>query len=98
MYDYFRSIIGSIPFFFVSILYTLKFYDYVDTLRTIFFPLPQFAVADALYSMDWIIVTESICKLECENRAACDMDRICELNKECCSKAKTSYKKMLTHA
>lgn len=75
---------GAMTFFLISILFALRIDVDTEALRRFFLNFPHFAVPDALNTIDYIIVTKSICKSECEQREGCTDDNICQIMPNCC--------------
>lgn len=75
---------GVMTFFLISILFALKIDVDIEALRNFFLIFPHFAVADALNTIDYIIVTKSICKSECEQREGCNDGNMCQVMPSCC--------------
>lgn len=75
---------GAMTFFLISILFALKIDVDTEALRNFFLMFPHFAVADALNTIDYIIVMKSTCESECEQQEGCDDSTICKIIPDCC--------------
>lgn len=75
---------GAMTFFLISILFALKINVDIEAIRRFFLIFPHFAVADALNTIDFIILTKSICDSECDKIRECNSTNICQLMPSCC--------------
>ncbi|XP_063703816.1 phospholipid-transporting ATPase ABCA3-like [Culicoides brevitarsis] len=77
---------GAMTFFLISIIFALKINVDTEIMKQIFMMFPHFAVADALNTIDYIIVTKGICQSECEQHEGCNDQVLCLIMPSCCEK------------